>query len=250
MTLLMTMVSVIQVSLFYQFGTFPSTIAWILVASIVPPLLFSAIETAKDRPTSVLGSSAWKRFEENPPSRCKMWCLRTFIIVFYPMIPAINICAREAAKVKKKKLLEKRREEFNKEDGIIRIEAMEKLEHVEKYLLEIRKGIMTFKLNELSWEVPLQLGLQLIMLLLGSSFSVTHSGLQAVLGKLGPGRLGPGKLGPSPIWRQIGPRTFWGPICHFLANRAPADWAPWRQIGPLGNFVAANWALENFRCGK
>ena len=46
------------------------------------------------------------------------------------------------------------------------------------------------------------------------------------------GKLGPGKLGPSPIWRQIGPRTFWGPICHFLANRAPADWAPWRQIGP------------------
>merc|ERR1712055_41490 len=30
-----------------------------------------------------------------------------------------------------------------------------------------------------------------------------------VLGKLGPGRLGPGQLGPSPIWRQIGPRTFW-----------------------------------------
>ena len=58
-----------------------------------------------------------------------------------------------------------------------------------------------------------------------------HS-FRTVLGKLGPGRLGPGKLGPAPIWRQIGPRTFWGPICHFLANRAPADWAPWRQIGP------------------
>ena len=63
-----------------------------------------------------------------------------------------------------------------------------------------------------------------------------------VLGKLGPGRLGPGKLGPSPIWRQIGPFTFWGPICHFLANWAPeillvanwapADWVPWRQTGP------------------
>ena len=24
-----------------------------------------------------------------------------------------------------------------------------------------------------------------------------------------------GKLGPSPIWRQIGPRTFWGLIWHF-----------------------------------
>ena len=40
--------------------------------------------------------------------------------------------------------------------------------------------------------------------------------LRPGLGKLGPGRLGPGKLGPSPIWRQIGPHTFWGPICHFL----------------------------------
>ena len=74
-------------------------------------------------------------------------------------------------------------------------------------------------------------------------------------GKLGPGKLGPGKLGPSPIWRQIGPRTFWGPICHFLANRAPADWAPWRQIGPrqigprqigpLKIFVVANWAPKS-----
>ena len=67
------------------------------------------------------------------------------------------------------------------------------------------------------------------------------------------GKLGPGTLGPSPIWRQIGPRTFWGPICHFLANRAPADWAPWRQIGPrqIGPLVcrfgpwAANWAPAN-----
>ena len=63
-----------------------------------------------------------------------------------------------------------------------------------------------------------------------SKIDIAH--VQRVLGKLGPGRLGPGKLGPSPIWRQIGPRTFWGPICHFLANRAPADWAPWWQIGP------------------
>ena len=179
-TLLMTVVSVIQVSLFFKFGTFPSTIAWILVASIFPPLLLSAIETAKNRPTSILGSSAWQRFEENPPSSCKLWCLRIFIIVFYPVIPAINICAREAAKMKKKKLLEKTREEFNKEDGIIRTEALEKLAQVEKYLLEVRTGIMTFKLNELSWEVPLQLGLQLIMLLLGTSFSATHSGLQAL----------------------------------------------------------------------
>ena len=41
-----------------------------------------------------------------------------------------------------------------------------------------------------------------------------------------------GKLGPSSIWRQTRPRTFWGPICHFLANCALANWAPWRQIGP------------------
>merc|ERR1719264_1575829 len=39
---------------------------------------------------------------------------------------------------------------------------------------------MTFKLNELSWEVPLQLGLQITMLLLATSSSVTHSGMQAL----------------------------------------------------------------------
>ena len=49
----------------------------------------------------------------------------------------------------------------------------------------------------------------------------------------------------SPIFRPVDWDHFF-----FLANRAPADWAPWRQIGPLGNFVAANWAPENFEGGK
>ena len=56
--------------------------------------------------------------------------------------------------------------------------------------------------------------------------------------QIGPRQIGPRQIGP----RQIGPLAdlaanwaphfFYGPICHFLANRAPADWAPWRQIGP------------------
>ena len=56
------------------------------------------------------------------------------------------------------------------------------------------------------------------------------------------GKLGPGRLGPSPIWRQIGPRTFWGPICHFLANWAPANWAP-------ADWAPANWAPANWAPG-
>ena len=51
------------------------------------------------------------------------------------------------------------------------------------------------------------------------------------------GKSGPGRLGPL--------AANWAP-----ANRAPADWAPWRQIGPLGNFVAANWAPWKFCCDK
>ena len=59
-----------------------------------------------------------------------------------------------------------------------------------------------------------------------------------------------GKLGPAPIWRHIGPHTFWGPICRFLANWAPANQEPGsrprqighRQIEPLENLGAANWA--------
>ena len=56
-------------------------------------------------------------------------------------------------------------------------------------------------------------------------------------GKLGPGKSGPGRLGPL--------AANWAP-----ANRAPADWAPWRQIGPQEILGAANWAPENFGCGK
>ena len=176
----MEMMLVVQAGLFLKFGTFPSAIAWILVASIVLPLLFSAVETAKNRPTIILGSSGWQSFEENPPSRCKIWLLRILIIVFYPAVPAINICAREAAKAKKEKLLEKTRNEFNKEDSTIHREVLERLAQLEKYLVEVRKGIMTFKLNELSWEMPLQIGLQLIMLLLSTSFTITHAGMQAL----------------------------------------------------------------------
>ena len=178
--LLMEMMLVVQAGLFLKFGTFPSAIAWILVASIVLPLLFSAVETAKNRPTIILGSSGWQRFEENPPSKCKIWLLRILIIVFYPAVPAINICAREAAKAKKEKLLEKTRIEFSEEDATIHREVLERLAQVEKYLVEVRKGIMTFKLNELSWEMPLQIGLQLIMLLLSTSFTITHAGMQAL----------------------------------------------------------------------
>ena len=178
--LLMEMMLVVQAGLFLKFGTFPSAIAWILVASIVLPLLFSAVETAKNRPTIILGSNVWQSFEENPPSRCKIWLLRILIIVFYPAIPAINICAREAAKAKKGKLLEKTKKEFSKEDSTIHREVLERLAQLEKYLVEVRKGIMTFKLNELSWEMPLQIGLQLIMLLLSTSFTITHAGMQAL----------------------------------------------------------------------
>ena len=180
MILLVTILSVIQFSLFFEFGTFSSTIAWILVASIFPPLLLSAIETAAKRPTSILGFKAWRRLQESPASGCKMWFLRTIIVLFYPVIPAINICAREAAKEEKTKLLKQTEEEFHQHDGSVHTEALEKLAEVESYLLEARQGIMTFKMNELSLEVPLQLGLQLIMLLLSLSSSTTHSGLQAL----------------------------------------------------------------------
>ena len=179
-TLLMTMVQIIQISLFNQISTFSSTITWILIVSIFPPLLFSAIETAKNRPTTILGGSVWQSFEEDPPNKGKRWALQVFIIVFYPVVPAILICVREEAKVKKKELFKETRREWNQNGGMVHTKAIERLEHVEKYLCEVRKGILAFKLNELSLEVPLQLGLQTIMLLLGTSISVTHSGMQAL----------------------------------------------------------------------
>ena len=45
------------------------------------------------------------------------------------------------------------------------------------------------------------------------------------------------KLGPSLIWWQIGPSTFWGPVCHFFGKLSPRKLDPWKmlvwQIWPL-----------------
>ena len=65
-------------------------------------------------------------------------------------------------------------------------------------------------------------------------------------GKLGPGKSGPGKSGPGRLGPLAANRA---PEIFLAANRAPADWAPWRQIGPLENlsvaiWVPADWAPE------
>ena len=102
------------------------------------------------------------------------------IVVSYLAIPAIIINAREAAKVKRSKLLREGEKQFRDDDGMIDKEILRKLGEVNEYLNETRKGLLTFKRNELSIETPIQLVLQIVMLLLGFSNSVTHSSLQTV----------------------------------------------------------------------
>ena len=90
--------------------------------------------------------------------------------------------------------------------------------------------------------------------LLGRSQRV--SVLNTVLGKLGLSKSGVGKLGPSPIWWQIRPHTFWGPVCHFLTNWAQA-FGPWkmlvwqngpRQIVPLYHeYICIGYTAKNWR---
>ena len=41
---------------------------------------------------------------------------------------------------------------------------------------------------------------------------------------------------------NVGQSANWAPENLLVANWAPADWAPWRQIGPPENVGAVNWA--------
>ena len=151
-----------------------------MTSSIFPPLLCSGIETAWRRPYVVLGSSAWNKRRGNQLKGIWLLILRVVIIVGYLAIPAIIINAREEAKVKRAKLLQEGEKQFRDDNGLIDKEILRKLGKVNEYLNETRKGLLTFKRNELAIESPIQLVLQIVMLLLGFSNSVTHSSLQTV----------------------------------------------------------------------
>jgi hypothetical protein len=167
--LLATLVYLLQDTLFTDFTAFPSQLTWVLLMSVVIPLLTSALETAHSRPLLILGFSTWEQCRKTPLSRSKLLIIKIVTIVCYPLVPGILIMAQEEANRRLEELLTEVKEE-----------AMEEIQELYKYREQVTTAMLSFKRNEFGVEMILQLTIQNVMLLLSKTVSPTHSGLEAV----------------------------------------------------------------------
>ena len=183
--------STVTVSLFYLLNdvlevNFVSTLAWLLLSSVLLPLLLSGVETAWRRPLVFLGSGGWARYTANPPSSGKLWAMRIFNVICCGIAPAVLINAKEEAKTKKEQILEKAKKQFDHpEEAGAEGDLHQQLRDIDRYLEESKKTLNTYKRNELSVENSIQITVQVLMLLLSPTYTsfFTHSGLQAVFQK-------------------------------------------------------------------
>ena len=167
------LISLIGVQIFTEPALFQSVIIWLLIASIIVPLLKSAVETAVWYPHTVLDSSV------NPPRGCKLRALQVTVFSGYFFVPSLLIINKEKAELKRKMLLEKSKDQFLSA-GVVKEHISEELREVEKYGIDVTEAYLIFKKNEASFEIFLQMGLQLTMLLLSMTTFPTHAGLQGV----------------------------------------------------------------------
>ena len=122
--LVIKLISLIGVQIFTEPAIFQSVVIWLLIASIVVPLLKSAIETALCYPHAVLDSSA------SLPSGRQLRLLQAAVFCGYFFVPSLLIVNRKKAKLKIEILLEKSKEEFHSA-GLVKEEIQEEIRNVE-----------------------------------------------------------------------------------------------------------------------
>ena len=185
--ILAPILNIIGWNFFYDFSSFPSFLAWALVASILLPLVLSALGLMLGDPTILLGCGAWCSYRTNQPSCIKRFLMMSFTFLFFFTIPAILVNAREKAKAKRERLLHSGKTQLlQSEENALARDHLRKMRQVNDYLEETRRAIVTFKKNELSTETVLQITIQTFMILLGPAntrHSATHTGLQKVYEK-------------------------------------------------------------------
>ena len=86
---------------------FSSQVGILLLASIVVPLLKSAVTLANKRPLVVLDSINWINWKARSHDNYsgKVWPLRIFIVICNPLVPAMLVFSSEKAKEKQKYII-------------------------------------------------------------------------------------------------------------------------------------------------
>ena len=162
---------------------FQNVVVWLLIATIVVPIFFSAIQTSIKHPLIIFRFHTWHNFTAEQPSWWKMFFIKIVVFVCYLFVPAVLIINKEKAKGRRQDLEAEAKKEFDSNDGIVSNKVLDEQEQIESYLDEVRKAQLIFKRNESTFEIVVQQGIQLTMLGLSLTKYPLVSGLQGIFGK-------------------------------------------------------------------
>ena len=157
---------------------FSSVIAMLLLVSILVPTLSTAISISFIRPLVVLDQELWNKWKNSSGHLQTIVVLfvRFFIVLFFPFVPAIIMISSIKAKEDRKAISDK----YSKKDTMIPVSDLEESELITKYVNEGRLALLTFKRNELSVELIIQLSIHLTMVLLSQTVYPIESSLEAI----------------------------------------------------------------------
>ena len=159
---------------------FSSQVGILLLASVVVPLLKSAVTLANKRPLVVLDSNSWVKWKTRScetDSRKGLWPFRIFNVICLLLVPAILVLSSERAKEKRKSLINK---SYQKEEESFRASTLKEFELLTEYIEESRLAMLIYKRNELCIEIVIQLSIHFTMILLSQSDFPVEKGLQAI----------------------------------------------------------------------
>ena len=148
-----------------------SQVVFLLLASIVIPLIIIGIQIATRWPYIIFGYKVNSSFNQNPMSTWKLILLRFFILIFSMLFPAFLVILKEKEKEKAKQLLQ---------EGTWDKHKLREAKRRNVFINKIRKAILEYKKTEFSMEIVTQLTIQTSMLFLNYTVSPTTSGMEAV----------------------------------------------------------------------
>ena len=176
--LLYTIIAGLGPTLTENLMRFSSVITILLLVSILVPTLSTAISISFVRPLVVLDQEMWNKWKNSRGHLQTIVVLfvRFFIILFFPFVPAIIMISSKKAKEDRKNISNK----YSRKDAMILVSDLEESESITKYVNESRLALLTFKRNELSIELIIQLSIHLTMVFLSQTVFPIESSLEAI----------------------------------------------------------------------
>ena len=163
-----------------DYELFSTQIATLLLMSIWIPSSLTALNIILNRPLVLLGPNPWiaEKRSNDDLNKTRILILQIIILVVSPFIPALIIRSEQRANKKRKYLKDQFSTLLN--EKIVQESTLEEVELITKFLDECRLAMLTFKRQELSIELVIQLSVHLAMVLLSQSNFPVESGLQSI----------------------------------------------------------------------